>query len=70
MKSIREKVRPYKVIGATLKYYDGHSVYVDILDREIRTSPIKITEELLLDSFCQIGLKNPPVGIKAKIKYV
>ena len=62
--------KKYKVIGATLKFYDGTTVDVEIESKEAVTYPIKVTEELLLDSFSKCGMHNPPVGIKAKIKYV
>lgn len=66
----KKKSRPYKVIGATLKFYNGETIDIEIESKEVVTYPIKITEELLLDSFSKCGMYNPPVGLKAKIKYV
>lgn len=60
--------RPYKIESIILVLYDGRNIPVEIVEDKILDRPFKAVKESILDAFST--MKNNPVDVKIKIKYI
>ena len=61
-------MKPYVIASAVLITYDGKKIPLEHIESEIITRPVKSTKERILDAFST--MKDKPVDVKLKIKYV
>lgn len=61
-------MKPYVITAMTLVAYDGAKIPLEVVKREIITRSVKSIKEQILDSFS--AMKNRPIDVELKIKYV
>lgn len=60
--------RSYVIKKITLITYNGAEIVLDIIDNEIRSKPMKILKENILDVFST--MEDSPVKVNVEVKYV
>lgn len=60
--------RPYIITQLSLVTYDGQIIPVEIIGTEILDKPLRSIKEKVINAFST--MRNRPVDVKLKVKYI